>query len=96
MLLSANGKWKETVDERVRKGTRALYAMLTNLHQFGTLPAKFLLNLFDKKIAPVLLYGCEMWGLDGINEINSVIDQFYRNLLGLRPNALITLARGEL
>jgi hypothetical protein len=96
ILVNGNGNWTAAREERARKGTRAMFAMISNLRRFGFLPVKFLLSLFDKKIAPVLLYGCEIWGLYGLTKVNAIADQFYRLILGLKKNAPTTLARGEL
>lgn len=96
LVLSSTCSWAAAKNERARKGSKALNLMLSCLRKYGKLPVKFLLTLFDKKITPVLLYGCEIWGLTSLDEINAVADQFYRVLLGLRRNAPVTLARGEL
>lgn len=96
ITMNCNGSWTIAKVERARKGSRAMYAMLCNLRRFGHMPVRFMLSVFEKQIVPILLYGCEQWGLYGLEEVNAVADRFYRTLLGLRPNAPTTLARGEL
>ena len=49
------------------------------------LPLNTWLYLFDTCVAPILLYGAEVWGLDADEKINVVENKFLRFVLGL-PN----------
>ncbi len=54
------------------------------LAKFVDLPVKHVLNLFDKLIVPVLLYGSEVWGFTQANNIERVQLSFCKNMLGVK------------
>ena len=43
------------------KALKAMYEVI-KLGRFYKLPIKIQLELFDKMVKPILLYGCEVWG----------------------------------
>lgn len=67
-----------------------------DMRKFWQLDPKLMLKMFDCKVVPILTYGCELWGFSGIGEVEIIASNFYRKLLGLRNNASVVLARGEL
>lgn len=96
LTYRANGCWTEAKLELARRGSRALNMMLANMKKFGYLEPRIMLKMFDSKIVPILTYGSELWGFSGTAEIELIASNFYRRILGLRRNAPVTLARGEL
>ena len=44
------------------QATKAMFALLSKGRRLK-LPIDIMLDLFDKTVVPVLLYGCEVWGL---------------------------------
>ncbi len=56
-----------------KKATFALIAKCRRLN----LPCDIQLDLFDKTIVPILLYGCEVWGISNIERV----EIFYRKFL---------------
>ena len=40
------------------------------------------LQLFYSVIVPNLLYGCEIWGFNNVNDIEKIQIRFYKNYLG--------------
>ena len=57
----------------------ALLAKVTKLH----LPIDISLDLFDKLVLPILLYGCEVWGFENIDQIDVFYRKFVRYILKL-------------
>lgn len=96
LLISSNNSWNPAKAEIVQKATRACFALVSNLKRFGNLPIPMMLNLFDIKILPILLYGSEIWGAYGFEEMQLMVDNFYRSLLCLKKNSSVTFVRGEL
>jgi hypothetical protein len=47
----------------VNKGIKAMYEVLRK-GRIHNLSIKCQLDLFDKIVKPILLYGCEIWGFD--------------------------------
>ena len=54
-----------------------------------------MLDLFDKTVVPVLLYGYEVWGYENI-EADMVFLKFCKYLLGLKSSTPNSLVYGEL
>ena len=96
LILSSSNSWCQAIENRVEKATKAMYVSLSNLKIFGRVPRKILLKIFDTQIASVLLYGCELWGLSDITQVEKVATKFYRMILCIPQNSSTDFARGEL
>lgn len=73
---------------QARKAMFALLAKVTKLH----LPIDISLDLFDKLVLPILLYGCEVWGFESIDQIDVFYRKFVKYILKLNkytPNCMI-------
>ena len=85
------------------KANRPLLA-LNSRFKLKYLPVKIALKLFDSMIAPILLYGSEVWGpyLNfsqsdwDTNEIEKIHTQFLKRLLGVNRSTTNALVRGDL
>ena len=80
--VSANGSLKSTPHILYEKALKALYSLLSSINKFSACDVKLLLQLYDKMIAPILLYGCEVWGVDLLpTNINNtkIIDNFLKS-----------------
>ena len=96
LTFNRHGNWNRAVSDQCNKAKRAIFSLYNNMKQFGNPDPKTMLKLFDSKIKPILLYGCELWGLDGGENIESVASDYYRRLLGLRNNSSTFFARSEM
>ncbi len=77
------------------KALRAMYEFL-KLGRLYKLAIKLQIELFDKMIKPILLYGCEIWGF-GKNDILERIElKFYKILLNLKSSTPSYMIYGEL
>ena len=70
-----NGKYNETIQNQVLQAQRALFAIKSRKEKYD-LPFDIVLDLFDKMILPILLYGCEIWGFEDIEHIEVFIEKF--------------------
>jgi hypothetical protein len=59
--ISAEGSFNIAKKELVNKGIKAMYEVLRK-GRIHNLSIKCQLDLFDKIVKPILLYGCEIWG----------------------------------
>jgi hypothetical protein len=59
--LSRTGNFKRAKQSIAGKATVAFYEVLKMGRKHG-LSVKIQLDLFDKMVKPILLYGCEVWG----------------------------------
>ncbi|MCP4163756.1 MAG: hypothetical protein GY760_27160, partial [Deltaproteobacteria bacterium] len=57
----SNGKFTEAIEKQMNQAHRALFGLKSKKEKFN-LPIDIVLDLFDKLILPILLYGCEIWG----------------------------------
>ena len=77
------------------KATRALYEVLT-LGRMYKLKIKCQLDLFDKMVKPILLYGCEVWGFGDNDIIERAHLQFCKLLLNLKTSTPSYMVYDEL
>ena len=96
LVLACSNSWCHAIDKRIEKATKAMYYTLSQMRRFCRVPRKILLRIFDSQIAPILLYGCELWGLTDLARVEKVATKFYRILLSIPQNSSVDFVRGEL
>ena len=69
--------------------------MLKKCRSLG-LPIDLQLKMFHTMVAPILLYGCEIWGFENIDVIESLFLQFYKIILGVKKSTPNCILYGEL
>jgi hypothetical protein len=67
VLFSKSGNFSMAKKTQVEKATKAMFEVLKR-GKINNLSIQCQLDLFDKIIKPILLYGCEAWGFSK-NEI---------------------------
>ena len=110
LILYNNGNFvKGTSDLKIR-AQRAWFKCKSSLFSNSTNNVHLLLNLFDKLVKPILLYGVEIWGPDFltklfIKEDLKIVDSFFceivhnracKSILGVRKNSSNIAVRAEL
>lgn len=87
-------------EELAKAGRRALLAMRRRAWELGTASVQHQSQLFDIFVKPVLSYGCEVWGVDVLDQPDSAPERvhrwFCRRLLGLPRGASSAVALAEL
>lgn len=96
LTLASSMSWCHAIDSRIVKAKKAMFLTFSRMKQFGRVPRKIMLKIFDTQIAPVLLYGCELWGLSDLTKVETVATKYYKILLSVPQNSSIDFARGEL
>ena len=64
--LTYNLDSKAMIEDRITKANRAAYVLRQGLSVAGTnnvIDIKLAMSLFDKLVAPILLYGCPIWAM---------------------------------
>jgi hypothetical protein len=79
----------------VDKATKALYEVLKR-GRLHNLSIQCQLDLFDKIVQPILLYGCEIWGFTNTAMIERVHLKFCKLLLHLKQPTPDFMIYGEL
>ena len=87
-------------EELSKAGRRALFAMRRRAWELGAAAVEHQLQLFDIFVKPVLSYGCEVWGVDILDQPDSAPERVHRwlcrRLLGLPQGASSAVALAEL
>ena len=95
IVFSKSCSFLNAKKDRVQKGTQAMYAVLKK-GRLHNLSIECQLDLFDKIVKPVLLYGCEIWGYGNNDIIEKVHLKFCKHLLHLKPSTPDFMVYGEL
>ena len=90
-----NGSFNKAIAKQVNQAKRALYSLKTKALKLN-LPVDIQCELFDKMIVPILLYGCEVWGFQKLDAIESFHKKFLKNLLRVNKSTANCMAYGEL
>ena len=61
--ISNNGNFRSTIQDRIAKASRVSHMILQALRTNRNVSAKLAMNLFDKQITPILLYGSSVWSI---------------------------------
>ena len=77
------------------KALKAMYEVL-KMGRLYKLSVKIQLDLFDKMIKPILLYGCEVWGFGKNEVLERVHLKFCKILLNLKSSTPNYMLYGEL
>ena len=95
IVLTRTGNFNKTKQFNVEKATMALYEVL-RLGRLHNLSICSQLDLFDKMVKPILLYGCEVWGIGNNDMIERVHLKFCKLLLSLKTSTPSYMIYGEL
>ena len=95
VVFYANGKFDVAITQRIDQATLALNALKWRARKLR-LPLDVTLELFDKCVKPVLLYGCEVWGWDDLSSLDIFQRNFYKECLGLKQSCSNNMVYAEL
>lgn len=85
---------KEPKTHLCEQAQKAMYEVIRKIRQFN-LPVDCQLDLFDKVVMPVLLYGCEVWGFENIETIERIHLKFLKHILNLKSCTPSYMVYGE-
>ena len=80
--------------KQITQANRALFSLKTKRNKFR-LPIDIYINLFDTMIMPILLYGCEIWGNENIDMVESFYMKFLRNAIHVHNKTANCMVHGE-
>ena len=95
VYFSRTGSFKTGKLHLAEKATNAMYDVLRKGRKHN-LSISCQLDLFDKLVKPILLYGCEIWGYENIDILEKVHLKFCKLLLHLKPTTPNYVIYGEL
>jgi len=76
VLINYNGRSQKAIAKQVKQARKASFNLSTKVRKLR-LPIDVHIELFDKVVLPVLLYGSEVWGYENLDHI----EVFYRKFL---------------
>ena len=78
------------------KALKTMYEVLKIGRKYGKLSIKCLLDLIDKMIKPILLYGCEVWGFSNNDILEKIHLKFCKKKFNLKTSTPSYMVYGEL
>ena len=94
VLFCKSGSFYRSKRHIAAQGTRALYSLLRKLRPLS-LPVDMQIDIFNKTVKPVLLYGSEIWGFGNIDIIERVQLRFLKHILNIRSSTDNCIVYGE-
>ncbi len=95
ILLNRTGNFNMSIKSQANKGTRAIYEVLRQA-KLHSLSVSCQLDLFDKIVKPILLYGSEIWGFSNSYDLEKVHLRFCKLILNLKMSTPNCVVYGEL
>ena len=95
VLFSRTGHFATEIKHNSQKATNAMYEVLRKGRQLN-MSIQCHVDLFNKIVKPILLYGCEVWGFSNTDALEKVQLKFYKLLLGLKSTTNSSMIYGEL
>ena len=95
IYLSKTGSFVAAKRHIAVQANKALYALLKKSKTLG-LPSDLQLDLFDKTVKPILLYGAEVWGIGKLDMIERIHLKFLKYRFNLKKSTPTYMIYGEL
>ena len=94
VLFSRSGSFLTMKKHIAKQATKAMFHLLKKARAL-LLPIDIQLELFDKTIKPILLYGCEIWGVGDLRIIEQVQLKFLKFVLNIKKSTPNCIVYGE-
>ena len=95
IMFSSSLKWSIPLQTIAQQSNKAILVVRNIQRLCGSVPVDVCFKLFDKIIAPILLYGSEIWGYEFRKDIEAVHVKFCKYVLGVARNTPNCAALGE-
>ena len=95
LFFNYNGKFNVAKQDLYDRANRAMFALLRKVKKIF-LPIDIQLQLFDVLVAPVLLYGCEVWGHESCPKLEQLQVRFCKYILAVGKRTFNYMVNGEL
>ena len=94
-IFSYNNKFMKAIKAQCTSANKASFSLLKKCRKLD-LPLDIKLDLFDKCIMPILLYGSEIWSFENIDLLDREQLRFYKMILNVKKTTPTCMIYGEL
>ena len=94
VMFHKNGSFTKSKSYIAQQATRAVYSLIRNANRLN-LPIDLQIDIFNKTIKPILLYGAETWGFGNLDVIDRVQLMFLKHILKLKRSTANYFIYGE-
>ena len=95
IYFTRGGSFEKAKEHIADQANKAMFSLLKKIRTFD-LPLDLQLELFDKMIKPILLYGAEIWGFGNCDVIERIHLKFLNYILKLTKSTPSHMIYGEL
>lgn len=95
VYLGRSGSFIAAKKHVAEQANKALFSLLKKIRSLS-LPYDIQIDLFNKMIKPILLYGCEIWGTGNVDILERVQLKFYKQIFCLKKSTPSYMIYGEL
>ena len=95
VVFKFNGKFDLCKERLLNLGKKAMFNVIIKCRKFN-LPVDLQLDLFDKMVIPILIYGCEVWGSENTDIIEKLHLKFCKMILNVKNGTPNVMIYGEL
>ena len=95
VIFNYNNRFQKAMKNQCNSATRAMFSLLKKSRKLD-LPLDLQLDLYQKCIKPILLYGCEMWGFENTEMLEKIQLKYLKMLLGVKASTPSCMIYGEL
>ena len=96
IIFSSRLLWSNALSTLAAQAEKSIFMLKRMFVKIGDVPVSLSMDLFDKIVAPVLLYGAEMWGTQKREAIELVQRKFCKYILKVSYSTPNAAALGEL
>ena len=90
-----NGTFHKARAKQARQARKASYSLITRIKQLN-LTVEVSIELFERLIIPILLYGSEIWGYEDPKQVVIMLNKTMRRFLRLHKTTPMCMINGEL
>ena len=94
VVFSYDGSFSKAIAKQLEQASKAQNSLLWRAKKLK-LPTDVVLDLWDKLVLTVLLYGSEIWGWANLEPLETFHRKFLKKVLGLRANVSNCMVYGE-
>ena len=94
IMFSRSGKFAKTKKYLSEQANKAMFSLLRKIRTLN-LPITLQIELFNKTIKPILLYGCEVFGVENIEILERIQLKFLKYVLNLKTSTPSFMVYGE-